>query len=119
MPAIQETVGAVTDVLSGALDSFGSLKSVIGGLDLTAVLTILLPVALLLLVLVVLSDVIILTVGSKRSLTTPTMFNMMKDAWVMRDEYGFSNLLESRSLEAFAPVVNGIQMAMEKYSHKD
>ncbi|XP_071546806.1 uncharacterized protein [Panulirus ornatus] len=116
MPAVPAEVNTFLSDLTTSLEVFkGQVKEAFSALDLTTVAAIL----LVLVGAVLLYDLLVYALASastRRSLMmTPVLAQLANNAWDMRDELGFTNMIESRSLETVYPVLEAIRLAVEKY----
>jgi len=121
MPAVE----ALKSVASDLVGQFRSLVPAEFDTSITSLLTtIILPLVMLITGAVLIYDLIVLyqayaySSSSRRSLMSPKVLDLVKDTLGLNEDITFDTLLQSRSLESFAPVLNGIQMAMDKYGHK-
>jgi len=118
---------AIDSINTVAKDLVSQISSLVPGLDSSIVTTIILPMILIILGAVLIYDLYILyqalstaaSLNSSRSLMSPMILKAAKDVLGLKDEITFDTLLQSRSLESFSPILNGIQMAMDKYAHQD
>ncbi|XP_042869171.1 uncharacterized protein LOC122251348 [Penaeus japonicus] len=118
MPAIGNELSTFVSQFTNNLDLFkGQIRDTLTTLDITTIATVLLVVVGA----VVIYDVFVYLLSSsssKRSLMmSPVLAQLASNAWDMRDEFGFSNMIESRSFESLSPVLNAIKLAVEKYEH--
>ncbi|XP_063593213.1 uncharacterized protein LOC134770276 [Penaeus indicus] len=118
MPAIGNELSTFVSQFTNNLDLFkGQIRDALTTLDITTIATVLLVVVGAVLI----YDVFVYllsTSSSKRSLMmSPVLAQLASNAWDMRDELGFSNMIESRSFESLSPVLNAIRLAVEKYEH--
>nr|XP_045615603.1 uncharacterized protein LOC123768857 [Procambarus clarkii] len=120
LPAVPEEVTAMFSNLSSSLDVFkGQLNEAFTSLDLTTVAAILLVIAGAILMYDLLVYALASTSTRRSLMMTPHIAQLASNAWDMRDELGFSNLIESRSLETVSPILEAILQAVEKYEKQE
>ncbi|XP_045118598.1 uncharacterized protein LOC123508768 isoform X1 [Portunus trituberculatus] len=133
MPNIPSEVTSFVGDLASSVDLFkNQVKDAVKSLDLTTVAALLLVVAGAIL----LYDLLVFALASAASrrsfMVTPLLYRLAHNAWDMRDEMGFTNLIESRlgsgalgmvsdplasfrSLQEAFPILDSIEKAYEKY----
>lgn len=119
---------ALDSIKNVSNDLVSQISTLVPGLDANMITTFILPMILIALGVVLIYDLYILYEGlsgaaalssSSRSLVSPMLLNAAKDVLGLKDNITFDTLLQSRSLESFSPILNGIQMAMDRYSHQN
>lgn len=120
MPAIPSEITDMMADFQTSLEAFkGQMKGALGTLDLTTVAAVLLVIAGVIIVYDLLVYVLASTTAGRSMMVSPFLAKMAAQAWEKRDDFGFSNLIESRSLEDFPSVLDALTLAAEKYDQEE
>ncbi|XP_068216360.1 uncharacterized protein [Palaemon carinicauda] len=120
MPALPAEVTAIVSDFQSSLEVFkGQLKDAFATLDLTTVAAILLVVAAAIIVYDILVYALASASTSRSMMVTPFIAKLASEAWQRRDELGFSNLIDSRSVEDFPAILDALTLAADKYDQEE
>ncbi|XP_064113572.1 uncharacterized protein LOC135220234 [Macrobrachium nipponense] len=120
MPAVPAEVTSLLSDFQSSLEVFkGQLKNAFATLDLTTVAAILLVVAGAIIVYDLLVYALASSSTSRSMMVTPFLAKIASEAWQRRDELGFSNLIDSRSVEDFPAILEALTLAADKYEKEE
>ncbi|XP_066976855.1 uncharacterized protein [Macrobrachium rosenbergii] len=120
MPAVPAEVTSLLSDFQSSLEVFkGQLKEAFATLDLTTVAAILLVVAGAIIIYDLLVYALASASTSRSMMVTPFLAKIASEAWQRRDELGFSNLIDSRSVEDFPAILEALTLAADKYEQEE